>query len=370
MCFWFNLYLYVPILPIHAQNLGANLNIVGLIVASYAIGQIIFRIPIGIGSDIVGSRKLFACISTFLASAGSLGLALSTNEITMFFSRSLVGIGAAGWVAISVLYASYFGEGDKSKAMSYLMFIHSFSVLLATLVGGYMAEHLGNLSTFWTSTIFGVLGTILLLFTHENPGEKQFEFSFQKIFQIFSSKFLMRMSLIGILPQFATFSILFGFLPVFLKTIEANKSEIGVITSISLFASLVGILIAPYLSKKIGLTYSIWISAFLISIGTLIVPFLSNLIFIALTQIISGLGRGFINTILMSAVINNSEKHEQATSMGIYQAIYALGMFLGPALSGNIANSLGLNFVFFLSGSLMLLVPMITGFKNINNQGK
>ncbi len=370
VCFWFNLYLYVPILPLHAQNLGADLNFVGLIVASYAIGQILFRIPIGIGSDVLGSRKLFACISTMFGTLGSLGLAISTNETSMLISRTLVGIGAAGWVAISILYASYFGDGDKSKAMSYLMFIHSFAVLIATLIGGYIAEHLGNISTFWASTVVGIIGTTLLLFTQEKKRTENLNFSLTEISKIFSSKFLIKISLIGILPQFVTFSILFGFLPVFLQTIGANKSEIGLITSISLFSSLIGILITPYITKKIGLTYSIWLSGITIGIGAFVVPFVSSLILITITQVISGLGRGMINTILISAIVNNSKKHEQATSMGFFQAIYALGMFLGPALSGNVANIFGINFVFYFSGLLMLITPLITGLKEISKENK
>ena len=129
-------------------------------------------------------------------------------------------------------------------------------------------------------------------------------------------------------------------------------------------------MITPYITKKIGLTYSIWLSGITIGIGAFVVPFVSSLILITITQIISGLGRGMINTILISAIVNNSKKHEQATSMGFFQAIYALGMFLGPALSGNVANTFGINFVFYFSGLLMLITPLITGLKEISKENK
>ena len=62
---WFSLYIYVPILPIFSKDLGANLGFVGLIVASYSIGQILFRMPIGYLSDRLKSRKLFS-VFTYL----------------------------------------------------------------------------------------------------------------------------------------------------------------------------------------------------------------------------------------------------------------------------------------------------------------
>ena len=64
--FWISLYLYVPVLPLHARELGANLEMIGIIIASYAIGQILLRIPVGVGSDIIG-RKPFAVGAALLA---------------------------------------------------------------------------------------------------------------------------------------------------------------------------------------------------------------------------------------------------------------------------------------------------------------
>ena len=105
-CFWLSLYLYVPILPIHSTELGANLKVTGFIIASYALGQLIFRIPIGILSDIF-SRKLFTIISFTLCSLGALILGLSENPNQLLLGRSITGIAAAGWVSLTVLFLAY-----------------------------------------------------------------------------------------------------------------------------------------------------------------------------------------------------------------------------------------------------------------------
>jgi MFS family permease len=46
--FWFSLYIYVPIVPIYAVNLGSSLFFVGIITGAYGLMQMLFRIPIGI----------------------------------------------------------------------------------------------------------------------------------------------------------------------------------------------------------------------------------------------------------------------------------------------------------------------------------
>ena len=40
--------------------------------------------------------------------------------------------------------------------------------------------------------------------------------------------------------------------------------------------------------------------------------------------------------------------------MGIFQASYALGMFVGPWMSGGVADSLGTEAVFILCGGLLV----------------
>ena len=101
--FWSSLYLYVPVLPLHARELGASLEMIGYVVASYAIGQLLLRIPIGVGSDIIG-RRPFAILALILSGIGGIWLALSQDPWSLFAARSLTGVAAAGWVAISVLF--------------------------------------------------------------------------------------------------------------------------------------------------------------------------------------------------------------------------------------------------------------------------
>ena len=41
--------------------------------------------------------------------------------------------------------------------------------------------------------------------------------------------------------------------------------------------------------------------------------------------------------------------------MGVYQALYSIGMLLGPLVSGFLADDLGLSTVFYLSAFLCLI---------------
>ena len=164
--FWISLYLYSPILPIHAKNLGSSLEMVGLIVSSYAFGQIILRIPIGIYADKFG-RKPFVIFSLLLNAAGALWLGLSQDPWSLFTARTITGIAAAGWVAISVMYASFFDKKNSTKSMAQAMSINTLSVLGATFFGGIIADNISVKFTFFLSSIFSFIGAVIIFFVSE-----------------------------------------------------------------------------------------------------------------------------------------------------------------------------------------------------------
>ena len=93
--FWFSLYVYVPILPVHTESLGASAAMVGTVVSAYAVAQLVLRIPIGIWADSLGRRKPFIVAGLLFAALGALGLGLSPSPWFLFASRAVGGAAVA-----------------------------------------------------------------------------------------------------------------------------------------------------------------------------------------------------------------------------------------------------------------------------------
>jgi MFS family permease len=74
-----------------------------------------------------------------------------------------------------------------------------------------------------------------------------------------------------------------------------------------------------------------------------------------LVQALGGFGRGMVMPSLMALAIRSAREEERASWMGVFQAVYGLGMFLGPALSGFLGEWLQLNGVFLITGVLTAL---------------
>jgi predicted MFS family arabinose efflux permease len=352
--FWISLYLYVPILPLHAQGLGANLQMVGIVIASYAIGQILFRIPIGVGSDIIG-RKPFAVLALVLSALGAIWLALSPDPWSLFAARTLTGVAAAGWVAISVLFASHYPAGNTTRAMAVIMSVNTLSLVTATFVGGLIAEYLGNNSTFYGAAGIGFAGALLLLTAPEPRIVSATRYSFSTLLGILKTPLLLRVSAIAITLQFVTFGVNFGFLPIHAENLGASKSEIGYITTAGLLAAVAGTAVSAWVSNRWGPTVAVIVAAVATLISLVIMTITTDLVTLGGLQTLNGFGRGMMNTVLISMALASAPVAVRATAMGSYQALYAIGMLLGPAASGPIAAAFGIEMVFWAAAAATVL---------------
>jgi predicted MFS family arabinose efflux permease len=362
--FWISLYLYVPILPLHAQELGANLQMVGIVIASYAIGQILFRIPIGVGSDIIG-RKPFAVLALISSALGAIWLALSPDPWSLFAARTLTGVAAAGWVAISVLFASHYPAGNTSRAMAIIMSVNTLSLVSATFVGGLVAEYLGNNSTFYGASGIGFAGALLLLIAPEPRIVTKTRYSLSTLLGVLKTPLLLRVSAIAITLQFVTFGVNFGFLPIHAENLGASKSEIGYITTTGLLAAVAGTAVSAWVSNRWGPTVSVIAAATATLISLVTMSITNDLVTLGGLQTLNGFGRGMMNTVLISMALASAPVAIRATAMGSYQALYAIGMLLGPAASGPVAAAFGIEMVFWVAaaatvfgGAIVFIKPL------------
>ena len=170
---------------------------------------------------------------------------------------------------------------------------------------------------------------------------------------------LIMVSLMAVLLTFAMFTGLFGFLPIYAAEIGATDSQLGIITMIHLGVSALGALLASWLWERLGFRLTIILSAFLMGIGMAVIPLIDTTYGLMAIQISSGMGGGILTTLFMLLTIRGLPQHQQATAMGVFQAIYAVGMLTGPIISGYLGSSLGLSHVFYLSASLTLLIAVL-----------
>ena len=357
--FWLALYLYVPVLPLHAEELGASLSMVGLVVASYAIAQLLLRIPIGVAADMLGRRKPFAAAALACATAGAVGLALAPDPWALFAARTLVGVGGAGWVAVSVLFSSYYAADRSGHAMARVMTINSVGLLAATFSGGLISEYFGAYAAFYTAAACGACGTVLMLLAREPRQIRSGSYSAATFRRVARIPLLLLAGAIGILAQFVTFAGSFGFVPLYAERIGASDAEVGYVTTAMLIGQLLGTMATTRIARCCGIRASLFLASGLVGASLVVVPAIASVWLLMALQGTGGMARGIVNTLLISLSLRAVAPEDRATGMGIYQAIYAAGMLAGPVVSGYLAQASSLAAVFYLLAAVSIAAGLL-----------
>jgi predicted MFS family arabinose efflux permease len=222
-----------------------------------------------------------------------------------------------------------------------------------------MVERFGLSKPFFLAASLGVFAFLALLLTKESPIRRGLTPSLQSALSVATHPLLLSVSLMAILLNFAVFTGVFGFIPIYAKGIGASSSELGLITMINLGFSALGALAAVRVWEKLGGRATIIWSVLLIGISLFAIPFIKAIPVLMAVQISCGLGSGVLMTLFMVLSIRGLSPQQQATAMGVFQAVYAIGMWAGPFSSGFLGSGLGLSAVFYLAAFFVLLIAIL-----------
>jgi MFS family permease len=121
-----------------------------------------------------------------------------------------------------------------------------------------------------------------------------------------------------------------------------------------------GNFIASASSRRISAQKVLYLSFGLVSVGLVFAAFSPALIILFAAPILIGLGMGLSYPILVGMSIQNVDDSERTMAMSVHQSVHAIGLFAGPALSGVIADALGIQLMFGVTLSLCLLALLGT----------
>jgi len=166
---------------------------------------------------------------------------------------------------------------------------------------------------------------------------------------------LLVLSLLAVLSQFIPFATVFGFTPLVAKQLGADNFQIGLLATIYTAPAIIApFLGASILSRYIGETKALIIGFSTVGLMSILTPYAANMAQLYILQAVCGFAQGFIFPLLMGLCIRDLDVGKRATAMGFFQAIYAVGYFVGPILSGALIDIFGLSICFWVIGFIAL----------------
>ena len=354
--FWTSLYVYVPVLPTHARALGASLGVVGLVVGVYGLAQLVFRIPIGLASDRSGRRRSFIVVGMLANALGAVVLALAPAAWLLIVGRAITGIGASVFVILSIYLAELMPSGQLARAAGLAVFISALSQLGIMLMGGVVAEHFGVTLNFWVAVGLAVAGALVLLPLPERVGDGPAATPLRRdLVRSALHPSVRNVALLAALLHFGNFAATYGFVPLYAAELGASNADLGVVATVAVGAAASAALLLAWRGDRINARVAVVAGFAIAAAGTVVIPLIHDLALLSASQALSGFGRGLAFPSLLASSIRHVPSDERGTAMGVFQAVYAIGMFLGPAVSGVLADLLGLEGVFVLIAALSIV---------------
>jgi len=358
VCFyWAAQYLYVPTLSVYVEGKVGNLAAVGVVLSMYGLWQAIIRLPLGIAADWAGRRKPFIIAGFALAGLGSLTMGLSDGALGLTVGRALTGLAAGSWVLLVVVFSGLFPPEEAVRASAILSAINALARMVATGVTGSLNALGGYSLAFYGAAVMAVLAMVAMLLVRE-PRRDLNPPTLRQIGTLISRRDVLLPSLLGVVAQYAIWSSTFGFSTNLAKNLGASDVALSMLLSMNIGLVFLGNLAVSPLARRFGSRPLVAVSFALIAAGLGAMALARGVPMIFAGEILMGLASGIGYPVMMGLSIRYVEESQRATAMGLFQAVYAVGMFSGPWLSGIVADEIGIQLMFAITGVVCLFLGL------------
>ncbi|OIO06627.1 MAG: hypothetical protein AUJ52_11960 [Elusimicrobia bacterium CG1_02_63_36] len=154
------LFLVLPVLSIHARELGATPMLAGLSVGIYGLAQTLLQVPFGTLSDRF-DRKSVVAVGLLLFVAGSVVCASARTPAVLVAGRFLQGAGAIASVIIAMV-ADRTRDEVRGRAMALIGMSVGVSFGFGILLGPVLSVKFGVPAIFWGIAASGLFAIVYL----------------------------------------------------------------------------------------------------------------------------------------------------------------------------------------------------------------
>lgn len=249
------------------------------------------------------------------------------------------GIASAMWISFMVFYTNQFSQKDQQTATSRIVMFNNFGMLMGFLASTMGYSRIGMAGICILSVLAGLLAFVLSLQIKESC-TKTGKTDAKELISVCKMKRLWLFAILALIQQGIQLTTAMSFTNQILKDLGAANGIVG-LSSIIYMVSAVGFAAfasAGYCCKK-GPGFWIPVVFLLISVYCMMVPSAKNAAELLFLQILPGMSTGILFSYLTSEAMCGIEAKKRSTAMGLFQAVYAIGMTTFPIFTGNIASA-------------------------------
>ncbi len=356
--YWMALYVYMPTLPVYVKTRTSDLALVGVVLGMYGLWQTLVRIPIGIVADWLGWRKPLILLGIALAGVGAWMMGVAPNISFLMMGRSVTGVSAGTWVLMVVAFTALFPAEDAVRATAIITLASSAGRVLSTMLTGKLNTLGGYALPFFAATGFAASAIAIMLLTAEQRRLPQRP-SWQSIGRVLARRDVLFPSFLSTIMQHAFWGSSYSFLPILAKQFGAGDVALGMMMTLNIAMIVLGNMAAATLGKYIRVQQMMYVTFVCMTTGIVAATMTSTILAVYFAQCATGFAWGLGYPVFMGLSIQSVRETERATAMGIHQAVYGIGMFTGPWISGMLADHFGIPMTLGVTAGVTMILGIL-----------
>ena len=336
-----SMFLYVPTLPTYVQSRTGSLVIVGVVLSMYGLWQAIIRLPLGIAADWAGWRKPFVLGGLALAGLGAWLLGTADGVNGLLVGRIITGLAGGTLVPLVVMFTSQFPPSKVVRAAAWVNFVAFGGRALGTSLTGWLNQIGGYTLAFNLAAGVAAIAILVTLVTQESR-RPPVPPSWEGVGKLATRRDVLVPSLLATVTHYALFATTFGFLPILARQLGASDVIQSALVTMVLGLSMLSSLLVTAIIDSVGARRLVYLSIVVLGAGIGMAALASSVVMIFVAQFGIGLGVGISYPVFMGWSIRHVDDSQRTTAMGLFQSVYAVGMFAGPWISGLLAAAMGI----------------------------
>ena len=334
----------LPLLPFYAEHMGATPAEVGLLVATFAVCQLIGGPLLGRMSDHTG-RKPLLIVSQIGTLIGFIILAYAGSLWLVFLSRVIDGI-TAGNISLAQAYiADVTRPEERTKSFALIGIAFGLGFLVGPAIGGFLSQYGYQAPVFLAIALsaLSIVATIVLLPATERATDTPKRFTILD-WEAYAGYF-RRPELGSLLWQFFgyvfAFSAFMAGFPLFAErrfTWEGRPfgpREVGYVYG---YLGVIGVIIQGGLIGRLVRVFGDWglirIGLIFATVGFAILGWTFGVAPLLVVLSVIAVATTVVRPAVTSMITQMAGRSEQGGVLGLTQALQSIAQIVAPALSG------------------------------------
>ena len=341
--------LILPLLPYYAETFKANQTVTGILIASYALMQLIGAPILGRLSDRFGRRPILL-ISVFGTFLGFLLLGFANALWMLFASRILDGL-TGGNLSVAQAYISdVTDEKSRSKGLGMIGAAFGLGFIIGPVTGGLLSQWGYAVPAFAAATISFI--NLILIYTwlpeslteekRSQMTEKKPAVTLQALLVAFQRPFtgsiLITRFFFGL--AFAIFQTIFSLYALAKFNLTARDTGF-VLTYVGVLSVIVQGFLVGRLTSRYREDVLITASVVLMGISLLGWAFAPSVFWLYIIMTPTALSGGLLNTLLSSTLTKAVAPQEVGGILGLSAAVESTTRIIAPLLGGVLLQQIG-----------------------------